>query len=56
VHAQFALQGGDIANFSEALERFESAKGVYVGSGYAFMVTLIDQQIDLIRKAKASRQ
>lgn len=53
VHWSLAARGGGAAEYEAALERFETAKEGFVEAGYAPLVTLVDQKIELIRQALA---
>ncbi len=53
VHWSLAARGGGAAEYEAALEKFETAKEGFVEAGYAPLVTLVDQKIELIRQALA---
>ncbi|MGE0501865.1 MAG: caspase family protein [Rhizobiaceae bacterium] len=54
VHWSLGARTGERAEFEQALARFEEAKAVFVETGYAPVITLIDQKIDLIKQSLAS--
>jgi uncharacterized caspase-like protein len=54
VHWNLASQGGGNAEYAKAIEYFERTREVFAETGYNAPIALIDQKIDLVRKAMAA--
>ena len=53
VHWSLAARGGGAAEYEAALQKFETAKEGFLQAGYAPLITIVDQKIELIRQALA---
>ena len=50
VHWSLAAQGGGAADYRQALAMFEQAKEGFAAAGYAPLIQLVDQKIDLVKQ------
>jgi hypothetical protein len=55
VHWSLASRGGGNAEYTKAIERFESAKKAFTETGYFPVIPIVDQKIALIKEAMAKQ-
>jgi hypothetical protein len=53
VHWSLAARGGGASEYEAALAQFEIAREGFLQVGYAPLVSLIDQKIEMVRQAAA---